>query len=346
MFEILLTGISTILVIDVVSLVLNKLKTNQAKHQTSIDEFEVRLDPIIGVICLISAAFFGFCAIGASTAPVENGHYMWIAFALIAVISAILVFLFFTNVKVKGNNITYKRYLFPKIVHCTFSEITHYSIFADTITLYYANNKKVFSIDKDMIGSQNLIERLNKENIVCSEDGRTKRTIKKSDIIFRNGNVIACGIIFAIIGIIFAIPVIAEKAAEDALLTGIGDAIGFMIVMLGVFIFSMSFIVVPALINIRKIEKGLGINFDDEMAKEGITSFHFKNERWYLDDVGVVINRDYIKSIENIVFHEGNSEYNQRHYYVYHLRTIDGKIMKVKTPDDYCIKKWYKEKNY
>ena len=56
MFEILLTGISTILVIDVVSLVLNKIKSNQAKYQTSTDEFEVRLDPIIGVIFLISAS--------------------------------------------------------------------------------------------------------------------------------------------------------------------------------------------------------------------------------------------------------------------------------------------------
>ena len=346
MLEILLSGITTILVIDVVSLILNKLKTNKAKYQKSTDEFEVRLDPIIGVLFIISASFFGFCAIGASTASVENGYYTWIAFAIVAVISAILVFLFFTNIKVKGNNITYKRYLFPKIVHCTFSEITHYSIFADTITLYYANNKKAFSIDKDMIGSQNLIERLNKENIVCSEDGRSKRTIKKSDIIFRNGSVIGCAVLFGIIGIIVAIPVIAEKAAEDALLTGITDAIIFMFIMFGVLVFTMSFIVVPALFNIRKIEKGLGINFDNEMAKEGITSFHFKNERWYLDDVGVVINRDYIKSIENIVFHEGNSEYNQRHYYVYHLRTVDGKIMKVKTPDDYCIKKWYKEKNY
>ena len=340
MFEILFSGLITILVIDIVTIVINKLKANKAKYTKSIDEFEVRLDSIVGVVFLISTIFFGLCAVGASTASIENGYYTWIAFSIVAVLSAILVFMFFTNVKVKGNDIVYKKYLPPKTIKCKFSDIAYYSVFADTITLYAKDNKKLFSIDNDMIGSSNLIERLNKENIICSEDGNVKRTIKKSDIIFRNGNVIGLGVLFIVIGLLVAVVEIAEKAAQAAILTGIMDGLIFMIIMFFVFLFSISFIIVPALINIHKIEKGLGINFDEEMAKEGITSFGFKNEKWYLDTPQIIVNRDYIKTIENVK----NKENSYYKYVVYHLRTVDGQIMKIKTSNNNFYD-WYEKRN-
>ena len=345
MFEILLTGISTLLVIDIVGLVITKLKSNQSKYQASTEEFEIRLDPTEGIVFLIATTFFGFCAIGAYKASIENGHSMWLTFAIISFICAILTFMFFTNVKIKRNNIIYKKYLLPKIIHCTFSEISHYSTFADKITLYYKNKKKAFSIDKDMIGSSILIERLNKENIICSEDGINKRTIKKKDIIYRNGNLISGIIVLTIIGLIIGMSFILESYYRGKILEGVLVTIFFIVMMDVTIIVGMLFIIVPEINNIKKIEKGLGINFDKEMEKEGVTSFFFKNEIWYIDNFEVIINRNYIESIEKIVRHSGSIEYHLPDYFIYHLKTIDGKIMKIKSADDYSIKNWLEKKN-
>ena len=52
MLDIILDGIVVLVIIDVVSVIMNKVKTNQAKHQKSLDDFEVRLDSIFSIICV------------------------------------------------------------------------------------------------------------------------------------------------------------------------------------------------------------------------------------------------------------------------------------------------------
>ena len=344
MIEIVLTGISSLLVIDIVSFVINKLKANKAKNKKSTDEFEVRLDSIGPIIFIISSLFFGFCAFGASQATIENGYYTWPGFALVALLSAIAVFKTFTNIKVKGNNITYKSYLLPKIVHTTFSDIKYYSVYGNKTTLYNKDNKKLFSLDKDLIGYENLINRLNQENIICSDDGTNIRTIKKTDIIFRNCYILGLGILFLAISIIMSTVVITENISKGSLITGILDSMSFTAIMMGILLIVAVFIIVPAYINIKKIEKGLGINFDEEMNKEGITTFFFSNDTWYLDDYSFIVNRKYIKQIKKVETREGNKEYSQPDSKNFYFETIDGKTIKLNTTRDYKFRKWYDNK--
>ena len=338
MIDLFFTGFSLFITLEVVGLILNKLKSKQLEYQESLDNFEVRLDNGISILFLISALFFGFCAYGASISDIDHGYYFWYAFAAVSVVSSILILMSFQKLKVDGNNIIYTQYLFPKRLHLTFSDITHYSIFGDTLKIY-KNQKKLFSLDCDMTGYKNFLDRLKRENIKCSEDGVSTRTIKKNDIFFRNTSAIGIIVLMLVISVFMVIPTFAQSISENNLYEAITESIITILIMLGVGLFAASFVTIPYYININKIEKGLGITFDEEMKKLGVTWFDYKDEKWYIQGINFIVCRDYIESIENINFRSGGD--NSADTYDFYLRTKDGKRIKLSSTNKDDFKSWF-----
>lgn len=338
MVELVFLGILSLIVLDIVNFFINKLKMRQLNYQNSLDNFEVRMDSSAPIITIIGTLFFGFCAYWASKASIENGYYAWFGFAMTAFLSAIFTLVFFKKLKITGNNIIYIQYLFPKRIRCTFSDISHYIDTGDRLILY-KDKKKLFSIDKDMTGYSNLSKRLDKENIKCSDDGITLRTIRKSDIFFRNNGVIGLAFLFIFCALVLVVTAIAQDAATKPITALIIDSIILILVMLGSFLFSISFIVVPAYINIHRIEKRLGINFDEEMAKLGVVKFNYKNKKWYIEDMSFIVNSDYILEIEKVV------DKNEEGKYVYYLKNIDKKTIKLSTSNfNNDFENWFNKK--
>ena len=323
------------------SAVVGKFKENQLKYKDDINSFIISAgSDAVFIMTMIGAVFGGF-AIFASFASVENGFYAWIPLALFALSCILIGFFARKTITVDNDNILIKSYLPPKNFKCSFKDIAYYDSGIGGGAIVYNNSgEKLFSFDGDMIGAKNMIKRLQVEKIPLREKNQQAvktTTIKKRWIITKNSNLVTIIILILFLGIVMGI-----WGGIEANARGEGFFFSFiMIVLLSValIIFVLPFMLIPSFRNIRHIEKGLNINFDDEMERIGATSFDFVNKDWYITDTKRVslVRRDYIKGIVDSYFDDN------MHCTIIKLEAIDGSKIQLATYDPEGFKKWLNE---
>ncbi len=152
------------------------------------------------------------------------------------------------------------------------------------------------------------------------------RTIKRNDIIFLHPGVITLFIATIILLLIGWWPVFfgTVNAAEMA-----DIKITTVVVILAFIILSL-YIIVPAYVKLRNMEKALNIDFDEEMKKLGVKHFDFQNDDWFIIGRSFIINKKYIKYVESIKEHyyENVDTVSSGWWYVTKIRTINDKVVR------------------
>ena len=323
------TVFSLLLTLYVVSSVISSLNSQKRTYTKDLDNFVIQGSPkgrIILSICIV--VMLGFAVLAYLNRTPDNGaEDAAIIFLLLASGCAVGGLALDKQITIKENNIQLRQLLPPKFKSYTFSDITHYAMAGDAVQVFSGQNK-LFSADKDLLGYENLVKRLKRDGFRMSNDGVTPAIIRKKDIIMKNGTVTGLGVFFLFIGLIFGI-LFARNPAQGE--TATGNFIIGILVAIGLYLVIAAFLVIPSLKNIRTVEKSLGINFNDEMKKEGIGSFDAITPNWFLNSAGGVITairRDWIQSIISCTLSENGA------FYVYELQTRDGKIIKARADNN------------
>ena len=323
------------------SAVVGKLKEKQLKYKDDMNNFVISAGSDTVFTMTMIGSVFGVFAIFASFASVENGFYAWVPFALFA-LSCILIGVFARKtITVDNDNILVKSYLPPKKFKCSFKDIAYYDSGIGGGAIAYDNSgKKIFSFDGDMVGAKNMIKRLQTEKIPHGEKNQRvvkTTTIKKRWIITKNSNLVTIIILILFLGLVMGI-----WGGVEANARGEGFFFTFVIIILlsvALIVLILPFMLIPSFKNIHRIEKGLNINFDDEMERIGATSFDFVNKDWYITDTKRVslVRRDYIKGIVDSYFDDN------MHCTIIKLEAIDGSKIQLATYDPEGFKKWLNE---
>ena len=327
----------------IVSCVIGAIRDRTNRYQNSTQNFDIFLGEVSIKILYAWVIFCSICAFGAMTIPPEmsagtpeSDFRVGLAFLVLGIPGLILIPIAKKRISVRGNKIRVKNVLSSQTYD--FSEITHYT--SRSITTVYSGKKALFSFDRDRIGAKNMIERLQLEGIPKVENKikdpdagawidseNVNRTIKKKDVlaIKNNSSIITLCAIFVILG-----------------LAG-------MLIMLqfGLVMFAITFLVAGLIYlcyplryyhYMSNMEKALGINIDDEMAKRGICSFAGNDDdMWFFEHCDphmIILNRDYIQEI--LELSKGSAGYDDLLF-----MGIDGKKVKIKISYREKFADWY-----
>ncbi len=333
---------SLFLVLDVVGLFLSYVRAKQASYQASTKNFTVNLEKIESIIISVCGLIFGAVAIIIhETATVENGYYVWIGFALAAVFSVLFGIYSLKKITVSEDIITVSQILpFPCIRKYNFKNITHYYEYGSTLTVFN-NKKKIFSLDSDMTGYQNMKKRLEEENIKFSQDGEKTKTVSKSWIITRNSNLLAIGGLFVGLGVIVGVVEAAKVFNESGIVSSLIMFFEIVGVMSAFFIVLAVFLLFPSYLHIRYVEKALNINFNEEMKKIGANRVPFHNKDWFITESGCIYSVIKIDLIKEVLSVDHNDDGG---FYVIKVKTHDDKTIKIQTPSESEFMDWYKNR--
>ena len=296
------------LVIHIIGLIVNLFvyiwESRQRKYTKDIYNFTIRLGKGPLGALYVGAIFCALIAVLASQASVENGYYTWIGMAFLSVMCVIGILAAKTTVKVDGDRIIVKKYMPPGRKTYSFSDITSYRGLGKGATVY-SGSKKLFAYDTDMLGAWNMTKRLQQEGIPHGAPVKDKEiaepvlkteTMKKEWAWKRNDSLKGISIIFLILTPVFGTIFIGQYGF-------IGGMLISLVLMLPCYLICLPFLIGPSVSAISKVERGLGINFDDEMARLGVTNFNYVDKDWYMTQVisyVSVVRRDYIARIERI----------------------------------------------
>lgn len=229
------------------------------------------------------------------------------------------------RIKVRGDklHIRYITALMFKTV--TFDDIQSVRVDSDRGLLLTVNGKTL-RIDKDAIGLPNLVKRC--EGI--------KNTIVKP--ITRRNLMFSATLIF--MAWLFFFLIAPFVCLYEGLLMGVLETLIFV----GVIILMCMIIPFGSYLKLRRMEKVLNIDFNEEMRKKGIDSTYYQDDEWFICQNQInffVVHKDYINNISQVM---GEKNEQGKGTYVV-IETIDGK--KVKTSlyesDVDAFVNWYKQ---
>jgi len=330
------TGITTLLTLYIVASVIGILSNQKRTYSKDLDNFIIKSPPIgriiiiIGTVILIVIALLAYI----NRTPDNGAEDAAIIFVMLASACAIASLALDKQITVDGNSIKLKQLLPPKFQSYTFSDITHYAYVGDSIQVF-SGQKKLFSVDRDLLGYENFVKRLERDGFLNSDDGVSVKVINKRDVIRKNGTITAMFFFMMFIGLIMGVISARNPVPGE---TSLGNFIICLFVGIGLFLFVVvPFMIIPSFINLRKLEKGLNIDFDEEMKKEGIGSFNTMTKNWFLNSNGGVftaIRRDYVQSLISCDVSGNNA------FYINKIRTTDGKTIKVRANSEHEFVDW------
>lgn len=316
--------------------VVNKLREQQRQYTHDTQNFEIRMGANALIAFTVGAVLFGVFGMLASRASVSNGYYTWPAFVLASIVCIICGIVCTQKIAVNGDTIRVRKAF--KSATYQFSDITGYSAdIGGSVNVYHGNNN-LFWFDSDMIGARNMLRRL--ENIPQIDNREVREVVQKKWIITKNGSLKGLLIVFAFLLVFMDMWLVPQGYHEGGIESALSNFGISLLLMVGLSIFVIPLVVGPSYLSVRRMEKTLGIDFDEEMRKLGVTSFNFINEDWYMTEVisfVSVVRRDYVKTI---ISHKRDSNKNCE---VYILQGKDGSKLKLYTNNKEEFIAWLKE---
>ena len=98
---------------------------------------------------------------------------------------------------------------------------------------------------------------------------------------------------------------------------------------------------IPAYLKLRRIEKTLGLDFNEEMARLGVTKFCYQDYKWYISSRTVIMHRDFVNGIgvvEELSWDDGDGAWSID--YRIPIIGCDGRQMNLYDKDKHDFKDW------
>ena len=322
----------------IVGEVLGKIKeksTIKNNRIRDIDHFRIYAEERIPYIFDYSAIFWFIIALLASGTETPGQKYMWVCFALWGLASMIAGIMIRKVIIIDGEEIIIKKILLPSKRY-KFSDI-YKVVYGDEGLIAYSKNKLLFRCDKDLIGFEKLYSKLEKEKVEITSIGGKTLTKKR---FFFNESILVLTVLTFFMSFCLIIGMTLEdftvnKFIEDTLVC----------VFISVFPMAIIYLVyVPrTYFYIRRIEKAINIDFDEEMKKLNVKLPNYMDKDWLIMNeslYAIVLHRKFIKSIEGT---KNSSDYKIK---TFSIKTIEDKIMKLPLSRTHAkkFKDWYEKK--
>lgn len=208
--DILLTGVSTLFLAQVLSFFFTSLRKKQKNYTKSTDNFSLKVQGT-GIIAIwLATAFLAFCGYASSQDPEE--YYMAYYFYPFAILSLLVGFWMMNTITVSGDTFKTSSVLRKKTYK--FSDIAYVVKNMGVISAYDRNNNHIFTYDSDCLGASNMTKRLKEEGITFTDKKATNasnviasaKTLNKKDMATKDESlsavIIGCGVMFGLIAVI------------------------------------------------------------------------------------------------------------------------------------------------